>query len=96
MCQDVEIVGHKSIPQISIDNFIKIMTKETNSLKEKKVNTEKEETIEKDVLAIELAPSNEQTQFLILEILKEKEERKSMRQSLVKICPISFSWYLDK
>ena len=96
MCQDVEIVGHKSIPQISIDNFIKIMTKETNRIKEKKVNTEKEKTIEKDVLAIELAPSNEQTQFLILEILKEKEERKSMRQSLVKICPISFSWYLDK
>ena len=96
MCQDVEIVGHKSIPQISIDNFIKIMTKETNRIKEKKVNTEKEETIEKDVLAIELVPSNEQTQFLILEILKEKEESKSMRQSLVKICPISFSWYLDK
>ena len=96
MCQDVEIVGHKSIPQISIDNFIKIMTKETNRIKEKKVNTEKEETIEKDVLAIELVPSNEQKQFLLLDILKEREESKSIRQSLVKICPISFSWYLDK
>ena len=96
MCQDVEIVGHKSIPQISIDNFIKIMTKETNRIKEKKVNTEKEETLEKDVLAIELVPSNEQKQFLLLDILKEREESKSIRQSLVKICPISFSWYLDK
>ena len=96
MCQDVEIVGHKSIPQISIDNFIKIMTKETNRIKENQVKTAMGETIEKDVLAIELVPSNEQKQFLLLDILKEKEESKSIRQSLVKICPISFSWYLDK
>ena len=96
MCQDVEIVGHKSIPQISIDNFIKIMTKETNRIKEKQVETGKDEIIEKDVLAIELVPSNEQKQFLLLDILKEREESKSIRQSLVKICPISFSWYLDK
>ena len=96
MCQDVEIVGHKSIPQISIDNFIKIMTKETNRIKEKQVETGKDEIIEKDVLAIELVPSNEKKQFLLLDILKEREESKSIRQSLVKICPISFSWYLDK
>lgn len=95
MCQDVEIVGDKSIPQISINSFIEIMRVESKKLKKKRVQKKKErEVIGKDVLAIELIPSNEEKQHCLWEILNEQEESKSLRQSLEKICPISYSWFL--
>ena len=95
MCQDVEIVGDKSIPQISINNFIEIMRVETKKLKKKQVKKKMErDVIEKDVLAIELIPSSEEKQNYLSEILNDEEESKSLRQSLQKICPITFSWFL--
>ena len=95
MCQDVEIVGDKSIPQISINSFIEIMRVESKKLKKKRVQKKKErEVIGKDVLAIELIPSNEEKQHCLSEILSEREESKALRQSLEKICPISYAWFL--
>ena len=100
MCQDVEIVGDKSVPRISTDNFIEMMTVSTKKPKTNRRNKKnrkiKGEVIEKDVLAIELSPSNDENQFLLSEILKEKEKSKSLRASLQKMCPTSFSWYLNE
>ena len=100
MCQDVEIVGDKSVPKISTDNFIEMMTVSTKKPKVKRRNKKnrkiKGEVIEKDVLAIELSPSNDENLFLLSEIIKEKEKSKSLRLSLQKMCPITFSWYLNE
>ena len=96
MCQDVEIIGEKSVPRISIENFIEMMTIGTKKTKFKQTKKKKEEELEKDVLAIELYPSSEEKQYLLLEVLKQKQEVKSLRQSLQKMCPMSFAWYLDE
>ena len=97
MCQDVEIVGEKSIPRVSLKQFIQMVRVESKATKRKhpKKKIEKK-VLEKDVLAIEIVPSNAKKTFKLAQFFKNKEESNSLRQSFEKICPTSFTWFLNK
>ena len=97
MCQDVEIVGEKSIPKISLKKFIELARAESKTVKKKKTKKKiREHVLEKDILAIEIVPSNAKKTFLLAKFLKVKEESNPLRQSFKKICPASFTWFLNK
>jgi hypothetical protein len=97
MCQDVEIVGEKSIPTISLKKFIELVRAESKTAKKKRPKKKiQRQVLEKDVLAIQIVPSNSKKTFLLTKFLKEKEESNPLRQSLQTICPASFAWFLNK
>ena len=74
MCQDLEIVGGRSVPQISLKKFIGIANAETKAAKEKGPKTKKDKKVlEKDILAIEISPSSSKTTFLLKNVLKEQD-----------------------
>ena len=97
MCQDVEIVGEKSIPKISLKKFIELVRAESKTVKKKRPKKKiQRQVLEKDVLAIEIVPSNSKKTFLLAKFLKENDESNPLRQSFQKICPASFTWFLSK
>lgn len=97
MCQDVEIVGEKSIPKLSTQKFIDIITSEFNQYKNvKRRKRRKKKTnnaLEKDVLAIQIVPSNSDM-FLFKNLTTKKtKERKALKLSLESICPFAYQWF---
>ena len=97
MCQDLEIVGGKSVPQISLKKFIDMANAETNAAKEKGTKTKKDKKVlEKDILAIEITPSSSKNTFLLKNVLKEQDLNNSLRQSFEKICPESTNWLVNE
>ena len=97
MCQDLEIVGGKSVPQISLKKFIDMANAETKATKEKGTKTKKDKKVlEKDILAIEITPSSSKNTFLLKNVLKEQDLNNSLRQSFEKICPESTNWLINE
>ena len=97
MCQDLEIVGGRSVPQISLKKFIGMANAETKAAKEKGPKTKKDKKVlEKDILAIEISPSSSKTTFLLKNVLREQDLNNSIRQSFEKICRESTNWLINE
>ena len=97
MCQDLEIVGGRSVPQISLKKFIGMANAETKAAKEKGPKTKKDKKVlEKDILAIEISPSSSKTTFLLKNVLQEQDLNNSIRQSFEKICRESTNWLINE
>ena len=97
MCQDLEIVGGRSVPRISLKKFIDMANAEIKVAKEKGAKTKKDKKVlEKDILAIEISPSSSKTTFLLKNVLKEQDLNNSIRQSFEKICPESTNWLINE
>lgn len=97
MCQDVEIVGEKSIPKISLKKFVEMVKVESKVLTKKRPKKKiKKQVLEKDILALEIVPSNSKETFILNQFFKDKEESNSLKQSFEKICPTAFAWFLNK
>ena len=97
MCQDVEIVGENSIPKLSTQNFLDIITEDF--IKHKKVKRRKRKkkkannALEKDVLAIQIDPSNS-NMFLFKNLTTKKtKESEALKLSLGSVCPFAYEWF---
>ena len=100
MCQDVEIVGEKSIPIFSVERFVEMANVEHGGIMKKKRKKKKKKFLEKDILAIQIVPSDSKS-FIFLDYAKYLlsttiEDNNLLKLSFEQICPTAFAWLLNK
>ena len=97
MCQDVEIVGEKAIPKISLKKYVETVKAGLKEIKKKQSKKKvKKQVLAKDVLAVEIVPSNSKKTFILAKSREDKRQRHLIKQSFETICPTTLGWFLDK